>query len=208
MLLPKFMTPFMAEVEEDQNQKQKQVVMKRKKKVNNNNNNNNQKRNCSSSLEAEDRSGRRRRGVGVGQSSNNIIGLRIVTQITNSSSSHTKPNINVVLKSPNILTKLGTSSDADAASLEMGDQGFCSIECRKRQIVMDEMKEAEGQYSNYTYNNKQRVSSSSSSSSSYHRNCWNDARLETRLILEDLRLHRLQSNNPIPNSQNHWAILS
>lgn len=62
---------------------------------------------------------------------------------------------------------------------------------------MDEMRELEE-------STKQRTSSSSSP-----KNCWNESRRETRLILEDIRLHRLQSNKPIPSShQNHWAIVS
>lgn len=69
-----------------------------------------------------------------------------------------------------------------------GDQGFCSVECRNRQIVLDEMRELES-------STKQMVAS--------YRQCHNDARRETCLILEDLRIQRLKSK-PIPCNQNHW----
>lgn len=59
-----------------------------------------------------------------------------------------------------------------------GDQGFCSIECRDRQIVLDEMRELE-------ISTKQMVAS--------YGQCCNEARRETRLILEDLRMHRHKS---------------
>lgn len=62
-----------------------------------------------------------------------------------------------------------------------GDQGFCSVECRNRQIVLDEKRELES-------STKRMVSSS------YWKYCCNnEARLETRLILEDLRMQRLKS---------------
>lgn len=59
-----------------------------------------------------------------------------------------------------------------------GDQGFCSVECRNRQIVLDEMKELES-------STKQMVAS--------YRQCCSEARQETRLILKDLRMQRLKS---------------
>jgi len=59
-----------------------------------------------------------------------------------------------------------------------GDQGFCSVECRNRQIVLDEMKELES-------STKKMVAS--------HRQCSSEARQETRLILEDLKMQRLKS---------------
>ncbi|MED6187536.1 hypothetical protein PIB30_077360 [Stylosanthes scabra] len=62
-----------------------------------------------------------------------------------------------------------------------GDQGFCSIECRNRQIVLDDMRELENSTKQMvaSYNNR-----------THH--CCNDARVETRLILEDLRMQRLK----------------
>ncbi|KAK4267138.1 hypothetical protein QN277_023961 [Acacia crassicarpa] len=203
-MLPKFMSPFnkVEEAKQDENLKKK-----KKKKLTD------QKRNstyCSSSSE-EDGGGRGRRNHHHHQTAMDVIGLRIVTQITNSKS--TKSN-NVVVKSSlrksnsdatttcflktcSLCNKI-LSPDKDIY-MYRGDQGFCSIECRNRQIVMDEMRELEE-------STKLRNSSSSSP-----RNCWNDvSRLsrETRLILEDIRLRRLQSK-PIPSShQNHWAIVS
>lgn len=75
-----------------------------------------------------------------------------------------------------------------------GDQGFCSIECRNRQIKMDDMEELER-------TRKKTVSS--------YRNCWNESRrLETRLILKDLQMQRLKSKTIPTHHQNHWAIVS
>lgn len=73
-----------------------------------------------------------------------------------------------------------------------GDQGFCSVECRNRQMALDEIRELES-------STKRMVKS--------YRNCWNDARHETRLILKDLQMQRMKSK-PIPSNQNHWAIVS
>ncbi|KAF7843674.1 FCS-Like Zinc finger 17-like [Senna tora] len=132
------------------------------------------------------------------------VGLRLLPQITTNSQSKS----NVLLKSA--MRKRNLSNPLDFCYLKTcnlcnkklspdkdiymyrGDQGFCSVECRNRQIVLDEMKELES-------STKQMVAS--------YRNCWNDARHETRLILEDLQMQRLKSK-PIPSNQNHWAIVS
>ncbi|OMO70535.1 hypothetical protein CCACVL1_18825 [Corchorus capsularis] len=70
-----------------------------------------------------------------------------------------------------------------------GDQGFCSIECRNRQIVLDEMRELE-------QSTKQMLAS--------YRHCNTSGRRETRRILEDLR----RRNKTPHQNQNHWAIVS
>ncbi|KAJ7011486.1 FCS-Like Zinc finger 17 [Populus alba] len=70
-----------------------------------------------------------------------------------------------------------------------GDQGFCSIECRNRQIVLDEMRELEA-------STNERLKS--------YKHCSTTAgRHETRRVLEDLR----RRHKPLPR-QNHWAIAS
>ncbi|KAI9093892.1 hypothetical protein K1719_023411 [Acacia pycnantha] len=200
-MLPKFMSPFnkVEEAKQDENLKKKLTDQKRNSTS------------CSSSSE-EDGGGRGRRNHHHHhQTAMDVIGLRIVTQITNSKS--TKSN-NVVVKSSLRKSKRDATTTCFLKTCSLcskilspdkdiymyrGDQGFCSIECRNRQIVMDEMRELEE-------STKLRTSSSSSP-----RNCWNDVTrrsLETRLILEDIRLRRLQSK-PIPSShQNHWAIVS
>ncbi|XP_061982722.1 uncharacterized protein LOC133702399 [Populus nigra] len=70
-----------------------------------------------------------------------------------------------------------------------GDQGFCSIECRNRQIVLDEMRELEA-------SGKERLKS--------YEHCSTTAgRHETRRVLEELR----RSHKPLPH-ENHWTIAS
>ncbi|XP_028752101.1 FCS-Like Zinc finger 17-like [Neltuma alba] len=133
------------------------------------------------------------------------VGLRLLPQIT---SSNNKSNVLLqsavrkrsnqscrpledfcYLKTCNLCNKK-LSPDKDIY-MYRGDQGFCSKECRKRQIVMDEMKELESS------RKKKMVSSS--------RHCWNESRrLETRLILKDLQMQRLKSE-PIPCD---WAIVA
>ncbi|GLT59996.1 hypothetical protein SLA2020_327870 [Shorea laevis] len=137
------------------------------------------------------------------------VGLRILAQI-----SHGKP-INVVIKSS--LKKVNPPSAAEAApataatpescflkschlcnkklSLDKevymyrGDQGFCSIGCRERQIVMDEMRKLEA-------STKQMVQS--------HRRCSAADRQETRRLLEELR----HQHKPPPNQKKmHWTII-
>ncbi|XVF27142.1 hypothetical protein REPUB_Repub14bG0081100 [Reevesia pubescens] len=71
-----------------------------------------------------------------------------------------------------------------------GDLGFCSIECRNRQIVLDEMMELE-------LSTKKMLASSRHCSTA-------SGRSETRLLLEDLR----RRNKSPQENQNHWAIVS
>ncbi|KAL4386543.1 hypothetical protein GQ457_09G004880 [Hibiscus cannabinus] len=73
-----------------------------------------------------------------------------------------------------------------------GDQGFCSIDCRERQIVLDEMREL--QLSTKRMLESPRHCSSAAAASS--------GRREIRLLIEDLR-----RRNQSPH-QNHWAIVS
>ncbi|XP_065867437.1 FCS-Like Zinc finger 17 [Euphorbia lathyris] len=71
-----------------------------------------------------------------------------------------------------------------------GDQGYCSIECRNRQIYLDEIQEIEQasiRRSNYRY-------------------CSSSGRRETRQLLEDLR--RRNAPVTVTDHQNHWAIVS
>ncbi|KAJ6704149.1 FCS-LIKE ZINC FINGER 17 [Salix viminalis] len=70
-----------------------------------------------------------------------------------------------------------------------GDQGFCSKECRKRQIVLDEMRELEASC-------KERLKP--------YKHCSSTAgRHETLRVLEELR----RSHKPLPR-ENHWTIAS
>ncbi|GKU92768.1 hypothetical protein SLEP1_g6452 [Rubroshorea leprosula] len=133
------------------------------------------------------------------------VGLRILTQI-----SHGKP-INVVIKSA--LKKVNPPPAAAAAAtpescflkschlcnkklsldkevyMYRGDQGFCSIGCRDRQIVMDEMRKLEA-------STKQMVQS--------RRRCSATDRQETRRLLEELR----HQHKPPPNQNKmHWTIV-
>ncbi|KAE9615309.1 hypothetical protein Lal_00048232 [Lupinus albus] len=164
-MLPKFMSPFKMEIQEEN---------KRKKHV--------------SSIE----------------STTMDVGLRLLTQIT---SSKCKSNSNILVKSalrlkPNQTTSLEFFSFLKTCTLcnkqlnldkdiymYRGDEGFCSVECRNRQIVLDEMRELER-------STKKMVAS-------YNRQHCNDACEETRLILKDLRMQRLKSK-PIPCTQNLW----
>ncbi|XWS18771.1 hypothetical protein CRYUN_Cryun32bG0073300 [Craigia yunnanensis] len=70
-----------------------------------------------------------------------------------------------------------------------GDQGFCSIECRDGQIMLDEIRELE-------LSTKQMLASS--------RHCSTSGRRETLLFLEDLR----RRNKSPHQNQKHWAIVS
>ncbi|EEF28375.1 FCS-Like Zinc finger 17 [Ricinus communis] len=72
-----------------------------------------------------------------------------------------------------------------------GDQGFCSIECRNRQIVLDEMRELEA--------------STVQMRKSYNRHCSSAGRHETRLILEEIR----RRHKPVidDHQKKHWAIV-
>ncbi|KAK8524732.1 hypothetical protein V6N13_015744 [Hibiscus sabdariffa] len=75
-----------------------------------------------------------------------------------------------------------------------GDQGFCSIDCRERQIVLDEMREL--QLSTKRMLESPRHCSSAAASS---------GRTEIRLLIEDLRR---RNQSPQNQNQNHWAIVS
>ncbi|KAJ7951442.1 Protein of unknown function (DUF581) [Quillaja saponaria] len=75
-----------------------------------------------------------------------------------------------------------------------GDQGFCSVKCRKRQIGLDEIRELE--------------TSKKHMVASYRHYCFNDAGNETRQILEELRLQPHKSKPISCNNQNHWAIVA
>ncbi|XP_065622602.1 FCS-Like Zinc finger 17-like [Quercus suber] len=72
----------------------------------------------------------------------------------------------------------------------MGDQGFCSIKCRNRQIVLEEMRELET-------STKNMVAS--------YRHCYNSDRRETQILLEEI--HQRHKPRPI-RYQINWAIVS
>ncbi|KAJ6427177.1 hypothetical protein OIU84_022727 [Salix udensis] len=91
------------------------------------------------------------------------------------------------LMSCNLCSKM-LSPDKDIF-MYRGDQGFCSVECRNRQIVLDEMKEVE--------------SSTRGRLKSYQHCSTTAGRSESRRLLEDLR----RRHKPLPR-QNHWAIAS
>ncbi|KAL5755462.1 hypothetical protein ACOSQ2_020208 [Xanthoceras sorbifolium] len=75
-----------------------------------------------------------------------------------------------------------------------GDQGFCSIECRNRQIVLDDMRELEN-------STKKMVA--------YYRNCTKSDRRETQILLQELR-HRHHKSHEHDNKHQkiHWTIIS
>lgn len=79
-----------------------------------------------------------------------------------------------------------------------GDQGFCSIECRSRQIMVDEMKEMDGK-------TKKRLAAPAASSI----DCLG---CETCRLLEDLRRRRHHRNNKIkpliPPTKHQQPLLS
>ncbi|XP_058745469.1 FCS-Like Zinc finger 17-like [Vicia villosa] len=117
------------------------------------------------------------------------VGLRLLPHIITSKNNSNiliksalkKPNQTIpmdfcFLKTCNLCDK-NLSQDKDIY-MYRGDQGFCSIECRNRQIVLDEMKELE-------ISTKRIVKS--------YRQCCNEARRETSLILKDIRMQRLKS---------------
>ncbi|XP_057743714.1 FCS-Like Zinc finger 17-like [Arachis stenosperma] len=160
-MLPKFMSSFMVETQEEE-------------KGNNHNNKNN-----NNSMDV-------------------VVGLRLLTSSSSKSNVLVKSSLLLVrnkaynhhnhqqpqedycfLKTCNLCNKQ-LRSDKDIY-MYRGDQGFCSIECRNRQIVLDDMRELENSTKQMvaSYNNR-----------THH--CCNDARLETRLILEDLRMQRLK----------------
>ncbi|XP_050233912.1 FCS-Like Zinc finger 17-like [Mercurialis annua] len=140
-----------------------------------------------------------------------LVGLQTLMEI----SSQSNPKSNIVIKSsirkPNhqhhqpgikscylktcYLCNKILSPDKDIY-MYRGDEGYCSIECRNRQIALDEMRELEESVK------KMRKSYNSSG------HCTNSAgRNETRLLLEDL----VRRHNPVvahDHHQNHWAIVS
>ncbi|KAL4625170.1 hypothetical protein ACB092_05G005300 [Castanea dentata] len=151
----------------------------------------------------------------AGQAVSNIgtslaVGLRILTQVSHGES-------NILVKSALKLTQptsypqfpphLQTKS-LESCFLKMchlcdkelsldkdvymyrGDQGFCSIECRNRQIVLDEMRELEA-------STKNMVAS--------YRHCCNSGRRETQILLQEIG----QRHEPRPiRCQINWAIVS
>ncbi|MBA0877357.1 hypothetical protein Goshw_022344 [Gossypium schwendimanii] len=76
-----------------------------------------------------------------------------------------------------------------------GDQGFCSIKCREKQILMDETRELE-------QSTEQRIGKGG-----HCRHCSPaaSARREVHLLLEDLRRRNQSSTH---ESQKPWAIVS
>ncbi|KAG5040334.1 hypothetical protein AAZX31_05G091500 [Glycine max] len=133
---------------------------------------------------------KRRKHVRSFESTNMDVGLRLLPQITSSNNTS-----NVLLKSavrkanqqsiPQDLCFLKTCNLCNKQLtpnkdiyMYSRDQGFCSVECWNRQIVLDEMRELE---------------SSTKKMVAAYRQCSSEARSETRLILEDLRMQRLKS---------------
>ncbi|XP_022720806.1 uncharacterized protein LOC111278445 [Durio zibethinus] len=127
-------------------------------------------------------------------SSSVVVGLRILTQISQGKSNIiVKPALKISLpatrkhrhgssgRSPPVdhscflkschLCHKNLSLDKEVY-MYRGDQGFCSVECRDRQIVLDEMREFE-------LSTKQMLASS--------RHCSSSGRRETRILLQDLR---------------------
>ncbi|KAL4291149.1 hypothetical protein GQ457_14G007600 [Hibiscus cannabinus] len=73
-----------------------------------------------------------------------------------------------------------------------GDQGFCSRDCRERQIVLDEMREFELSTKRMLKSLRHRSADATS------------GRHEVRLLLEDL----CRRDQPLRRNQNHWTIVS
>ncbi|OAY36334.1 FCS-Like Zinc finger 17 [Manihot esculenta] len=136
-----------------------------------------------------------------------VVGLQTLVQISSEATSKS----NVVLKSALKKVNHHLPAAASATTFEScylkscflcnknlsldkdiymyrGDQGFCSVECRSRQIVLDEMRELE------TSTKKIRKS---------QRHCSAAGRHETRQILEDLRRRHKHVTQ-----QKHGAIVS
>ncbi|XP_021720389.1 uncharacterized protein LOC110688029 [Chenopodium quinoa] len=126
-------------------------------------------------------------------------GLRSLTRTPiNSISSKTSSSsmiIDCFLKSCH-LCKKPLCPDKDVY-MYRGDQGFCSIECRNRQIMVDEMKEIE-------VKTKKRLATSTTSI-----DC---AGCETCKLLEVLRLRRHHRNNKfkslVPPTKQQPPLLS
>ncbi|XVE88559.1 hypothetical protein DITRI_Ditri19aG0078800 [Diplodiscus trichospermus] len=140
-----------------------------------------------------------------------VVGLRILTQISQGKSNViVKPALKISLpssrKKHNCHGHSGRSPADQSCFLKSchlchknlsldkevymyRGEGFCSIECRQRQIMLDEMKELE-------LSTKQMLASS--------RHCRASGRRETRILLEDLR----RRNRSPHQNRKHWAIVS
>lgn len=143
-----------------------------------------------------------------------VVGLRIIVESA-SSAQGDQNHSNVVVKSAlRLMSKPAIKNSADdldeyyscflktcnlcnkGLSLDKevymyrGDQGFCSLECRNRQIFLDEMRELEA-------STKQMVAS-------YRSSC-NPARNETRFTLEELR--QRHHHKPNPNHRRNRAVV-
>ncbi|KAI3919360.1 hypothetical protein MKX01_038830 [Papaver californicum] len=95
----------------------------------------------------------------VSSSSSNSVGLRIL--INNHSTSLQESNNTILVKHTFKLSVLASTYSLESSFLKacglckkklnpqknvymyMGDQGFCSVDCRSRQIVKDEIREIE-----------------------------------------------------------------
>ncbi|KAK2654596.1 hypothetical protein Ddye_014452 [Dipteronia dyeriana] len=75
-----------------------------------------------------------------------------------------------------------------------GDQGFCSIECRSRQIILDDMSELET-------STKKMVAFYRSSNS-----CSKSDRRETQVLLQELRHQRHHNKQHNYNQKIQWVI--
>ncbi|KAL9460677.1 hypothetical protein AB3S75_003809 [Citrus x aurantiifolia] len=133
-----------------------------------------------------------------GSSSNEgtvIVGLKILAQISQCRS-------NVVVKPALVSTRSASRRRSSASGdqyycylkscylcnknlsldkevyMYRGDQGFCSIECRDRQIFLDEMKELEASRKQFLKSNNRHCNIGADSR--HHRG-------ETRVFLEELR---------------------
>ncbi|KAK7386664.1 hypothetical protein VNO78_26998 [Psophocarpus tetragonolobus] len=102
------------------------------------------------------------------------VGLRLLPQITSS-----KGTSNVLFKSamrktiPQHFCFLKT---CNLWNKQLREMKVSAVECRNRQIVLDEIRELE---------------SSTKKMEASYRQCCNEARRDTRVILEDLRMQRL-----------------
>ncbi|KAF5466281.1 hypothetical protein F2P56_016222 [Juglans regia] len=135
------------------------------------------------------------------EKNSSAVGLRILIQISQdesniflksafrsqpTSQSHhlrTKPPESCFLKTCQLCNKK-LSLDKDVY-MYRGDQGFCSIECRNRQIVLDEIRELE--------TSTKRMMAS-------YRHCCSSGRRETQILLEEFR--QRHEHRPIPSRGN------
>lgn len=79
-----------------------------------------------------------------------------------------------------------------------GDQGYCSIECRDRQIFLDEMKELEASRKKFLKSNNGHCNIGADH---HHRR-------ETRVVLQELRRETQHNKPPYSQRNIHWAIIS